>query len=117
MIELLTNVGIVAGAILGLGVIWTQGIKPIYRFLRRMEDMHDYILVELPEWQKKVDMGLKQLYPNGGSTILDKVNQTNVSIEEVKRMLEDHITDRDLHNTGPQPIVNINTGNRPDHEH
>lgn len=107
MMELLTNLGIIAGAILALGVIWTQGLRPVYRFLRRMEDMHDYILVELPEWQKKVDYGLKQLYPNGGSTILDKVDRTNTSVEEVKQMLEAHLNDRDMHN-GTQSSVTVN---------
>lgn len=111
MIQLLTNIGIVAGAIVGLGVIWAQGLKPIYRFSRRMEAMHDYIMVDLPQWQQKVDVGLKQLLPNGGSTILDKVNETNRSVADVKRMLEEHLHDRDMHNnTGSHPIVNVHMG-------
>lgn len=108
MIELLTNIGIVAGALLGLSVIWTQGIRPVYRAAKKMGEVHNYILVDLPEWQKKVDIGLKQLYPNGGSTILDKVNNTSRSVEEVKQMLEEHLHDRDMHRTGPQPVVNVN---------
>ena len=108
MIDLLTNIGIIAGAILGLGVIWTSGIKPIYRFSRRMEAMHDYILVDLPAWQNEVDKGLKQLYPNSGSSIHDKVMHTNTSVEEVRTMLEEHLNDRDMHRTGPNPVVSIN---------
>ena len=115
MIELLTNIGIIAGAILGLGVIWTQGVKPVYRAARKMGEVHDYILVELPTWQKKVDDGLKQLYPNSGSSIHDKVTCTNDKVEEtgrkleeVRAMLESHLNDRDMHRTGPQPIVNVN---------
>lgn len=115
MIELMTNIGIVAGAILGLGIIWTSGIRPIFRAARKLGDVHDYITVDLPAWQKEVDKGLKQLYPNSGSSIHDKVMCTNSKVEEtarsldaVKAMLEEHLNDRDMHRTGPQPIVNVN---------
>lgn len=115
MIELLTNIGIIAGALLGLGVIWSKGVKPLYRAARRMGEVHNYILVELPTWQKSVDTSLKQLYPNSGSSIHDKVTQTNrrveetgIQIEEVRIMLENHLNDRDMHKTGPNPIVSIN---------
>lgn len=122
MIELLTNIGIVAGAILGLGVIWTSGIRPIFRAARKLGDVHDYIMVDLPAWQKEVDKGLKQLYPNSGSSIHDKVMCTNEKVaetgrklEEVRHMLEEHLNDRDMHRTGPQPIVNVNM--TPDRDH
>lgn len=129
MIELLTNIGIVAGAILGLGVIWTSGIRPIFRAARKLGDVHDYITVDLPAWQKEVDKGLKQLYPNSGSSIHDKVMCTNTKVEEtgrkveetsrsldaVRAMLEEHLNDRDMHRTGPNPIVNVNMA--PDRDH
>lgn len=122
MIELLTNIGIVAGAILGLGIIWTSGIRPIFRAARKLGDVHDYIMVDLPAWQKEVDKGLKQLYPNSGSSIHDKVMCTNAKVEEtgrsldqVKAMLEEHLNDRDMHRTGANPIVNVNMA--PDSNH
>ena len=122
MIEVLPILGLVAGAILGLGIIWTSGIKPVWRFFRRMEAMHDYIIVELPAWQKEVDKGLKQLYPNSGSSIHDKVMCTNEKVaetgrklEEVRTMLEEHLNDRDMHRIGPQRIVNVNM--TPDRDH
>lgn len=117
MIDVLTNIGIIAGAVLGLGVIWTSGIKPVYRFLRRMEDMHDYILTDLPAWQKEVNVGLKQLYPNSGSSIHDKVmctnekvTETGAELAEVRSMFEAHINDFNLHssNTGIEIVVNPN---------
>lgn len=115
MIDVLTNIGIIAGAVLGLGVIWTSGIKPVYRFLRRMEAMHDYILVELPTWQKEVNVGLKQLYPNSGSSIHDKVMCTNEKVTEtgnelaqVRAMFEAHINDHTVHTSNPAGVIVVN---------
>lgn len=109
MLDLLTNLGIVAGGIIALGVIWSKFLKPLYKFGRRVEDIHDYILVELPAWQKKVDVGLTQLYPNHGTSIHDKVMGTNKTLEDVQRMLLEHLNDGSVHSQPTHVDVTVNT--------
>jgi hypothetical protein len=55
-------------------------------------------MVDLPAWQEHVDRGLKELYPNSGSSIHDKVTNTNRDISQVKTLLEDHLRDTGAHN-------------------
>jgi hypothetical protein len=101
MLDLFTNLGIVAGTILALGAI----LKPLYMMVRRVEQVHTKVMVDLPAWQANVDKGLKELYPNSGSSIHDKVTNTNKGINSanreianVKRMLQDHLADTGSHN-------------------
>lgn len=94
MLEIFTNLGIVAGTILALGAI----LKPLYMMVRRVEQVHNKVMVDLPVWQEHVDKGLKQLYPNSGSSIHDKVTNCNTDILAVKRMLQDHLNDTGAHN-------------------
>lgn len=94
MLEIFTNLGIVAGTILALGAI----LKPLYMMVRRVEQVHTKVMVELPVWQEHVDTGLKQLYPNSGSSIHDKVTSCNTEILGVKQMLQDHLNDTGAHN-------------------
>lgn len=94
MLDLFTNLGIVAGAILALFAV----LKPLYLMVRRVEQVHTKVMVELPKWQDNVDAGLKQLYPNSGSSIHDKVTNTNSQVNNVRRMLQDHLADTGAHN-------------------
>lgn len=71
-----------SGALIALGVIWTKGLRPVWRFLRRVEDVHHLITDELPpfmqntrEWQTSTDAVLKQLQPNSGSSMFDRVKR------------------------------------------
>lgn len=93
MLELFTNLGIVAGTILALGAI----LKPLYMMVRRVEQVHTKVMVDLPAWQEHVDTGLKQLYPNSGSSIHDKVTHTNQEVTRLKNLLQDHINDTGAH--------------------
>jgi hypothetical protein len=94
MLDFFTNLGIVAGALLALAAV----LKPLYMMVRRVEQVHTKVMVELPEWQQKVDTGLKQLYPNSGSSIHDKVTCTNDDVQALKRLVQDHISDTGAHN-------------------
>lgn len=94
MLELFTNLGIVAGSILALGAI----LKPLYMMVRRVEQVHTKVMVELPVWQDNVDRGLKQLYPNSGTSIHDKVTNTNREVNNLKRLVQDHLNDSGSHN-------------------
>lgn len=94
MLEIFTNLGIVAGAILALGAV----LKPLYMMVRRVEQVHAKVMVELPVWQEHVDRGLKELYPNSGSSIHDKVTNTNRKVNGLEQLVRDHINDTGSHN-------------------
>lgn len=94
MLEIFTNLGIVAGAILALGAV----LKPLYMMVRRVEQVHNKVMVDLPAWQEHVDRGLKELYPNSGSSIHDKVTGTNKDVQALKRLVQDHLNDTGAHN-------------------
>lgn len=96
MIVLLTNIGVIAGAIIGIGVIWRLLIKPLYKLIRKMEQVHAIIL-EFPDWKHKVDEGLRELHPNGGGSIKDTVNATQTEIVEIRQLVEDHLKDPNAH--------------------
>lgn len=81
--------GIVAGGLLSLGVIWTKGLRPAWRFLRRIEAVHTLIIDDLPvfmentvEWQANADTVLKQLQPNSGSSMFDRVKRIEEQLKE-----------------------------------
>lgn len=94
MLEIFTNLGIIAGALLALGAV----LKPLYMMVRRVEQVHNKVMVELPVWQEQVDRGLKELYPNSGSSIHDKVTSTNRKVIELERAVRDHVGDTGSHN-------------------
>jgi hypothetical protein len=60
--------------------------------------VHTKVMVELPVWQEHVDNGLKQLYPNSGSSIHDKVTHTNQEVRSVKGLIQEHLADTGAHN-------------------
>jgi hypothetical protein len=94
MLDLFTNLGIIAGAILALGAV----LKPLYMMVRRVEQVHTKVMVDLPEWQAHVDKGLKELYPNSGSSIHDKVTNTNRKVIGLEQLVREHIADTGSHN-------------------
>lgn len=94
MLDLFTNLGIIAGAILALGAV----LKPLYMMVRRVEQVHNKVVTELPAWQEHVDRHLKELYPNSGSSIKDQVNNTGRDVRALKQLVQEHIADTGSHN-------------------
>lgn len=88
-VELATLLGVIAGCLVSISLIWTKGVRPTIKALRRMSEIHD-VIEQLPEWCASVDDTLKELRPNHGYSIKDTVNQTHA-------MLLDHIKDENLH--------------------
>ena len=76
MTTALTILGAIAGGLISLGIIWSKGIMPVARFLKKIDNMYDRI-EQLPEWCASVDESLKQLHPNGGKSLKDRVVQTH----------------------------------------
>lgn len=93
MLELFTNLGIVAGSILALAAI----LKPLYLMVRRVEQVHHKVVVELPVWQEHVDKHIKELYPNSGSSIKDQVGATNRDVARLKNLVQEHLNDTGAH--------------------
>jgi hypothetical protein len=93
MLELFTNLGIVAGTILALGAI----LKPLYLMVRRVDQIHNKVIVELPKWQEHVDKHIKELYPNHGSSIKDQVGNTDREMRSLKTLIQDHVSDTGAH--------------------
>ncbi len=108
--EALAWLGAIAGALIALGVIWTQGLRPLYRFLRRIEDVHRLIVEDLPpfmanttEWQAGADVLLKQLKPNSGSSMFDRVARIERVVQSQPQM-QVNITDSGVH-----PVTTVET--------
>lgn len=91
-IEIATYLGAIAGVIVSLGIIWTKGLKPFYQMIKKMDAMHDN-LEKLPDWCASVDESLKQLHPNGGRSLKDRVEQTHL-------MMVEHLENHDRQNIG-----------------
>ena len=89
--EVVAFLGYIAGALISIGVIWTKGVLPLVRFIKRMDAVYDQV-EQLPEWCASVDESLKQLHPNGGRSLKDRVEQTH-------RMMVEHLSDGHDHTT------------------
>lgn len=93
----LTWLGMVAGGLISLGVIWKLGVRPIWSAVRRVQAVHELIIEDLPtfmhdmrEWRMETDVTLKQLQPNSGSSMFDRVKRT-------EELLRDHVGNDELH--------------------
>lgn len=74
--EVVAILGYIAGGLISVGIIWTKGIVPTARFVKRTHDVYERI-ESLPEWCATVDTSLKQLDYNGGKSLRDRVDQTH----------------------------------------
>jgi hypothetical protein len=87
--QVVAILGYIAGGLISIGVIWTKGFLPLVRFIKRMDAVYDRV-EQLPEWCSSVDESLKQLSPNGGKSLKDRVDQTHA-------MMLEHIKDGHSH--------------------
>lgn len=78
-----------AGIVTSIALLWVKVLKPTLKFIRRASEVAD-VVQQLPEWQKSVDDVLKELRPNHGGSMKDKITT-------MKTLLEQHINDRDSH--------------------
>lgn len=108
--DALTWLGLIAGGLIALGVIWTKGLRPLYRFLRRVEDVHQLIIEELPafmanttEWQTSADVLLKQLKPNSGSSMFDRVARIETVVNSQPQ------TQININDSGAHPVARVET--------
>lgn len=66
--------GMAAGAIASVGIIYRQGVRPVFRWAQRLEKTMTFVE--------------QQMLPNGGSSLRDSVNR----IEARLTLVEEHIT-------------------------
>jgi chromosome segregation ATPase len=86
-VSLAATVGIIAGALIALGVILKTLIN-VYKFFRGLDDAGK-IIREFPEWQAKVNAAMKELHPNHGSSLKDQITEIDRKLNEQQmRILE-----------------------------
>lgn len=93
--EIATYLGIIAGALVSLGVIW-KGAKMAYAFCKRI-DQANSIMLEFPAWRDKVDHSMKELHPNHGTSMRDELNRISKDVCETKRLMQSHLSDPRAH--------------------
>lgn len=59
--DVVSLLGVVAGGIVSISVIWNKGLKPVYRTLRKMDQMYERIEA-LPDWCNSVDEKLRDTH-------------------------------------------------------
>ena len=64
----------IAAAVTAVGVIWSKGVMPVYRFAKTVE--------------RHVDFVESQMTPNGGTSLRDAIHR----IEERVNVIEEHLT-------------------------
>ena len=114
-LELLPSIvvalGGVAGSLTALGVIWNKLVRPLWRSLRRGEEIWESVntiepfQAEVREFMQEMrdfrGFVNHELTYNSGSTVKDMTRDT-------KRLIEHHVNNPDLH----RPVqVNVNTDN------
>lgn len=78
-----------AGIVTSTALLWTKVVRPLFRFATRIGKVVD-VVQELPEWCAQADEVLKELKPNHGGSIKDKINAIDV-------LLKHHMEDKELH--------------------
>lgn len=74
------TLGIIAGALVALTVI-LKTLFSIYRFFRSLDDASK-IIKDFPEWQAKVNVAMKELHPNHGSSLKDQITEIDRKLNE-----------------------------------
>lgn len=73
-------------------LLWVKVLRPFFRFTKRIGKVVD-VVQDLPEWCLQVDEALKELRPNHGGSIKDRIGA-------MKTLLEHHISDKNMHHNG-----------------
>lgn len=109
LLEIAALLGAIAASIIALTVI-SRSLLGIYKFLRRIDDTTK-IVKELPAWQDKINVGMKELHPNSGTSLKDQVTAINDklceterkvdtlgnSLDDIRDMLQSHVADNQIH--------------------
>lgn len=86
-LSIAATLGIIAAALVALGVI-ARALINVYKFFRSLDDASN-IISEFPAWQTKVNLAMKELHPNSGSSLKDQVTAiTEKLCENHDRIME-----------------------------
>lgn len=85
--SIVTLLGVIAATIVAVTVIG-KALLATYRFVRRIDDAND-IVQDLPQWQTKVNLAIKELHPNSGSSLKDQVTAIGDKLTETERKVDE----------------------------
>jgi hypothetical protein len=85
LIDWAGTIGAVAGIILGLGVIWLKGIKPVWGNGRHVVDTGK-------DFNRKLDWITAQMVSNGGSTVKDQITRVETEVKGFTLRFEEFAT-------------------------
>lgn len=74
--ELVLAIGLIAGAVTGLGVIWKRGVKPVLRFIRATVHAADALDETLPVLREIAE----EFKPNHGTSLKDVVERLDRNV-------------------------------------
>lgn len=102
--SILVALGGAAGALTALSVIWNHFVRPLWRGLRRGEEVWESVNTIEPfqaEVRDFMEFVRHELSFNSGSSVKDMTRETN-------RLIQEHTSNPDLH----RPVqVNVHTPN------
>ena len=58
-IDVATHLGIIAGGLVSVGVIWNKGIKPFIQMIKKVNKIYERV-ESFPDWCATVDESLSQ---------------------------------------------------------
>lgn len=94
--------GGIAATLTAIGVIWNKAVRPLWRSVRRGEQIWESVNTIEPfqeEVREFMEFVRHELSYNSGSSVKDMTRETN-------RLIQDHTSNTDLHRTVQ---VNVHT--------
>ena len=73
---MMRNIGFIAVAIIGIGVIWHKGVRPIMRFIRATVRAADALEEAIPTLREIAD----EFKPNAGRSLVDVIHRMDSNI-------------------------------------
>ena len=75
-LPMMTNIAWIAAALIGLGVIWAKGVRPIMRFIRATVRAADALEEAIPTLREIAD----EFKPNDGKSLVDVIRRMDSNI-------------------------------------
>ena len=75
-LPMMTNIAWIAAALIGLGVIWAKGVRPIMRFIRATVRAADALEEAIPTLREIAE----EFKPNDGRSLVDVIHRMDSNI-------------------------------------
>ncbi len=73
----MTNIGWVAAILIGIGVIWAKGVRPIMRFIRATVRAADALEEAIPTLREIAE----EFKPNDGRSLVDVIRRLDTNVQ------------------------------------